>query len=45
MANAKLEVSCSQCGTIFKVTKKNVDARTHCDSKHPKNTFEEYVFR
>jgi len=38
---AKADVSCAVCATVFKVTKKNVDARMHADSKHSKNTFEE----
>mmetsp|Transcript_68312 Transcript_68312/g.154540 ORF Transcript_68312/g.154540 Transcript_68312/m.154540 type:complete len:122 (+) Transcript_68312:84-449(+) len=38
-ANAKPDVKCVFCGTIFKVTKKNVDQRNHVDSKHPKETF------
>ena len=42
-ANAKPDVACKLCGTNFKVTKKNADARIHCDSKHPKSSFEEYV--
>jgi hypothetical protein len=42
-ANAKAEVPCAKCGTVFKVTKKNADARIHCESKHPKDTFAEYV--
>lgn len=38
---AKPDVACAICGTIFKVTKKNADARIHCDSKHPQSTFGE----
>lgn len=38
---AKPDVNCAKCGLLFKVTKKNVDQRNHCDSKHPKETFAE----
>ena len=39
MAKAKADVKCMICGQIFKLTKKNVDARNHAASKHPKETF------
>ena len=40
-ALAKPDVNCAKCGLLFKVTKKNVDQRNHCESKHPKETFAE----
>mmetsp|Transcript_18002 Transcript_18002/g.53539 ORF Transcript_18002/g.53539 Transcript_18002/m.53539 type:complete len:142 (-) Transcript_18002:15-440(-) len=40
-ANAKADVLCKLCATSFKLTKKNVDARTHAESKHPGKTFAE----
>mmetsp|Transcript_23359 Transcript_23359/g.73151 ORF Transcript_23359/g.73151 Transcript_23359/m.73151 type:complete len:127 (-) Transcript_23359:65-445(-) len=39
METAKKDVNCSVCGTTFKLTKRNVDARTHAESKHPQSTF------
>uniref|UniRef100_A0A7S2H271 At2g23090-like zinc-binding domain-containing protein n=2 Tax=Octactis speculum TaxID=3111310 RepID=A0A7S2H271_9STRA len=39
-ATAKKEEKCLLCGTIFKITKKNADARIHSDSKHPTSSFE-----
>ena len=39
-ATAKADVACKLCATSFKLTKKNVDARTHAASKHPESTFE-----
>ena len=41
MERAKADVLCSVCAQSFKVTEKNVDARKHAESKHPKKTFEE----
>mmetsp|Transcript_649 Transcript_649/g.2355 ORF Transcript_649/g.2355 Transcript_649/m.2355 type:complete len:132 (-) Transcript_649:1005-1400(-) len=38
-ATAKKDVKCAVCSTTFKLTKKNVDARAHADSKHPTRTF------
>ena len=39
-ANAKADVMCTVCSQSFKLTKRNVDARTHTSSKHPDKTFE-----
>mmetsp|Transcript_13312 Transcript_13312/g.17781 ORF Transcript_13312/g.17781 Transcript_13312/m.17781 type:complete len:123 (+) Transcript_13312:65-433(+) len=40
-AKAKPDVFCTVCGTSFKLTKRNVDARTHAESKHATKTFAE----
>ena len=41
LATAKQDVNCRICGTVFKLTKKNVDARQHTESKHPGKPFAE----
>ena len=40
-ANAKADVFCKLCQTSFKLTKKNVDARMHAESKHPGKSLDE----
>lgn len=39
METAKKDVACTICGTLFKLTKRNVDSRMHAESKHPQSTF------
>ena len=37
----KVEVNlpCSICKQVFRMTEKNIEANAHVDSKHPKSTF------
>mmetsp|Transcript_36652 Transcript_36652/g.117556 ORF Transcript_36652/g.117556 Transcript_36652/m.117556 type:complete len:122 (-) Transcript_36652:1778-2143(-) len=41
METAKKDVNCAICGTTFKLTKKNVDARMHAESRHADKSFAE----
>ena len=36
---AEVSSNCTICMTAIRMTKKNVEAKTHCDSRHPTSTF------
>eukprot|EP00995_Heteronema_vittatum_P007725 NODE_2878_length_730_cov_56.575624_g2033_i0.p1 GENE.NODE_2878_length_730_cov_56.575624_g2033_i0~~NODE_2878_length_730_cov_56.575624_g2033_i0.p1 ORF type:complete len:79 (+),score=30.44 NODE_2878_length_730_cov_56.575624_g2033_i0:87-323(+) len=37
----QVNVNCRLCSLSLRVTKRNVEMVTHCEAKHPKNSFED----